>query len=226
MCVCVCVTDNDPSDFPDSMNTTWPADKIATLLREAFTQPQPQPQTPSPSSKGAKSKAKTTTSAAGAGASADGNTPTIDVLITFDTRGVSAHPNHISLYHGARAFVASLAPGGSSSPVDLYTLTTVNVVRKYAGVLDAFATLASGALAAWRGADRSGGGGGGSRSVEVVEKQHPPALVFMHGFGRGGWATAREAMTRAHVSQMVWFRYGWITLSRYMFMNDLRLEKI
>lgn len=198
------------------MNTTWSADKIATLLREAFTQPTPQPQSQTPTSKGS-SKATTTPP-----------TATIDVLITFDARGVSSHPNHISLYHGARAFVASLtSDAGSTSPVDLYTLTTVNVARKYAGVLDALATLASGALAAWRGAGQSGNAAaaGGGRSVEV-EKQHPAALVFMHGFGRGGWATAREAMTKAHVSQMVWFRYGWITLSRYMFMNDLRLEKI
>ena len=29
------------------------------------------------------------------------------------------------------------------------------------------------------------------------------------------------AMTRAHVSQMRWFRWGWIGVSRYMVVNDL-----
>lgn len=199
------------SDFPDSMTTTWDAEKIASLLRDAFTQPQSPTTTKKTKSK---SSEQATPQAA-----------TIDVLITFDDRGISSHPNHISLYHGARAFVSSLTSSSSSpstSPVDLYTLTTVNVARKYAGVLDALTTLATGALATWRGGSRGVAGAGAA----AEKKQHPVSLVFMHGFGRGGWATAREAMTKAHVSQMVWFRYGWITLSRYMFMNDLRLEEI
>lgn len=182
--------DESISDFPDSMTATWSADKISSLLRDAFA-----PQF--------KSSSRQAPSA------------TIDVLITFDAHGVSSHPNHISLHQGARAFLASLKSQqqpGQASPVDLYTLTSVNVARKYAGILDVFATLGAAAL-------RMFGGGKG-------KKEHPPALVFLHGFGRGGWATAREAMTAAHRSQMVWFRYGWITLSRYMFMNDLRLEKI
>lgn len=29
-------------------------------------------------------------------------------------------------------------------------------------------------------------------------------------------------MTTAHVSQMRWFRWGWIGLSRYMVVNDLK----
>lgn len=97
----------------------------------------------------------------------------------------------------------------------MYTLTSVPFVRKYAGILDVFASL-GGAAMLWRG------------GANKEDKTRPAArgLLFMHGFGSGGWATAREAMTSAHVSQMVWFRYGWITLSRYMFMNDLKLEEI
>lgn len=202
------------------MTATWSADKIASLLREAFT-PSPGP------SKSTKSRA---------GSSEDKQQQqqqaTIDVLITFDAHGVSSHPNHISLYHGARAFIASTISGSGAAPlspaVDLYTLTTVGFVRKYAGVLDVFTTLASGALATWRGSGSSKGSAadGATTTTTTSTSAKPAALVFVHGFGRGGWATAREAMTTAHVSQMVWFRYGWITLSRYMFMNDLRLEEI
>ncbi|KFY19018.1 hypothetical protein V491_04622, partial [Pseudogymnoascus sp. VKM F-3775] len=63
--------------------------------------------------------------------SADAPTATIDVLITFDRSGVSAHPNHISLYHGARHFIASLIKNrpGWDSPVDLYTLSTYDDSR-------------------------------------------------------------------------------------------------
>lgn len=182
------------------MNVTWPSDKISSLLREAFI---PKPAT----------KVKQATD--------QPPTATIDVLITFDAQGVSLHPNHISLYHGARAFVASLTTNKRewSAPVDMYTLTTVNIFRKFTGILDVFSTLGSTALSVWRG-------GLGSQAASGLEmKKHPTGFIFMHGLGQGGWITAREAMTGAHVSQMVWFRYGWITLSRYMFMNDLRLER-
>jgi N-acetylglucosaminylphosphatidylinositol deacetylase len=37
---------------------------------------------------------------------------------------------------------------------------------------------------------------------------------------------AREAMVKGHRSQMVWFRWGWITMGRYMVVNDLKRERI
>ena len=137
----------------------------------------------------------------------------IDVLITFDSQGVSSHPNHISLYHGARAFVSSLAGGDNPKNkgphiIELYALTSVNFVRKYTGMFDVFATLGSSAA---------------FLSSEARAAERPSSLVYMHGLGREGWATARRTMTEAHVSQMRWFRYGWITLSRYMYVNDLNL---
>ena len=184
------------------MTTTWSTDSISQLLREAFA-----PNLTSSNSRGHNDPPKAT----------------IDVLITFDPHGVSSHPNHISLYHGARAFVSSLTAHkpGWSNPVDMYTLTPVNILRKYTGMLDVFATLGTTALHVWKGASAKS-----VKTKDATAKKHPAGLVFMHGFGAGGWATAREAMTRAHVSQMVWFRWGWITVSRYMFMNDLRLERV
>ena len=185
-----------PSDFPDSMTTHWDSTKIATLLRRAFIPPQP-----------ASSKTK----------SADDKPPTasIDVLLTFDAHGVSGHPNHISLYRGARQFVASLVQGkpGWRAPVDLYTLTTVPVWRKYAHVFDVVPAVCSAVI-----------GTVGKKAA----KDAPKALVFLSDLSPsatgGGLGTAWRAMTTAHKSQMVWFRYGWIALSRYMVLNDLRLE--
>ena len=168
-------------DFPDSMATTWDTQKISSLLCSAFapTLNSPRPKSSSPNIN-------------------------IDVLITFDSQGVSSHPNHISLYHGARAFIATLPP---SSPVDLYTLGTVNVLRKYTSFCDIFATLAT----SW---PRAGG-------------DRPEALLFTNKLmGEAALGTAWKAMTEAHKSQMAWFRYGWITFSRYMVINDLRLEKV
>jgi N-acetylglucosaminylphosphatidylinositol deacetylase len=53
---------------------------------------------------------------------------------------------------------------------------------------------------------------------------HPSPLLFMSGPGE--IRTAQLAMTTAHKSQMRWFRWGWIGLSRYMVVNDLKLEKV
>ena len=167
------------------MTASWSAEKIASLLRERFVSNNSPP-----------------------------TDPTIDVLITFDSCGVSSHLNHISLYHGARAFISSLTDGDSSEsqgpPIDLYALASVNFFRKYTGMFDVFATLGS-----------SGAFSSGGRAAN-----RPSSLVHIHGLGRGGWATARQAMTEAHVSQMRWFRYGWITLSRYMYVNDLNLVEV
>jgi len=133
---------------------------------------------------------------------------TIDVLITFDATGISSHPNHISLYHGARQFISLLIRNrpGWRSPVDLYTLTGINVVRKYTSFLDAIISLAL---------------------VAVQKKdpgEYPSPLLFMSGPTEA--RTAQKAMTNAHISQMRWFRWGWIGLSRYMVVNDLKLEKV
>ncbi len=172
------------------MTVTWDTAKIASLLSSAF----------------APHLSKTK----GSGPTAP--TATIDVLITFDADGVSGHPNHKSLYNGAKAFVSSLVAGktGWAVPVDLYTLTTVSVVRKYTGILDVMATLIGWAL-----------------NLSTKDKGHPSGLVFMNSLVGSGSsiATAWKAMISAHKSQMVWFRWGWITLSRYMVINDLKLVK-
>jgi len=53
---------------------------------------------------------------------------------------------------------------------------------------------------------------------------HPSPLLFLSGPQEV--RTAQKAMTTAHKSQMRWFRWGWIGLSRYMVVNDLKLEVV
>ncbi|KAI1435141.1 putative deacetylase LmbE-like domain-containing protein [Xylaria sp. CBS 124048] len=192
----------DSPDFPDSMTTTWDTEQISSLLCRAFA-----PHIATASKLSSSSHRKESAPAA------------IDALITFDNSGVSSHPNHISLYHGARAFISMLLKGGkpgSASPVDLYTLTSVGVFRKYAGYFDAFTTMVS---VLFRG----------KKARQASDKGNPGTLLSMSSlFGAGGesFGLARRAMTDAHKSQMVWFRWGWIFLSRYMVINDLRLEHV
>lgn len=50
----------------------------------------------------------------------------IDILITFDERGISSHPNHISCYLGTK----------NIKNIDVFYLETVNIYRKFISLLD------------------------------------------------------------------------------------------
>ena len=132
---------------------------------------------------------------------------TIDILITFDPDGISSHPNHKSLYTGAHAFLKALMHrhSGWECPVKLYTLISTNILRKYMSVVDAPATII----------------------YSMVRKKElgsfPTPLLYVSG--PGDLRTAQRAMTAAHKSQMRWFRWGWISIGRYMIVNDLKKEK-
>ncbi|KAK3952237.1 putative deacetylase LmbE-like domain-containing protein [Pseudoneurospora amorphoporcata] len=206
----------DSPFFPDSMTTTWDPERISHLLASAFA-PELN-ETTSTRSSGKKNNNKATKTKGEIN-------PTIDTIITFDKHGVSGHPNHISLYHGARLFVSQLLTAAAAGKnkdkgqgqVDIYTLPTLGIARKYSGIIDALPTLLEWA---W------------SAGITRKDKQERPgALVFMNNLVPGGeaWPSvdkAWAAMTQAHVSQMRWFRYGWIGLSRYMYVNNLVLEKV
>jgi N-acetylglucosaminylphosphatidylinositol deacetylase len=131
----------------------------------------------------------------------------IDVIITFDSQGISNHPNHKSLYFGAHAFLKALMHrhSGWDCPISLYTLTSTSVIRKYVGVLDAPTSILACLFRKKEGGDM------------------PTPLLSVSSFG--GYRTAQRAMTEAHKSQMRWFRWGWISLGRYMVINDLKKEK-
>jgi N-acetylglucosaminylphosphatidylinositol deacetylase len=168
------------------MTTEWPASKISSLLCDAFCPMLQKPPSPKSSTQ---------------------PTATIDVLITFDSAGISSHPNHISLFHGARHFIKTLIDNrpGWDCPVALYTLTTVGMARKYASIADVVVSMVATSF--------------GKKDLG----NRPSPLVFVSG--AADVRRAQRAMTDAHISQMRWFRWGWIGFSRYMVLNELRLER-
>lgn len=165
--------------FQDSMTKLWEAKEVAKVLQHYFAP-----------------KMKTMSADAAPVAM-------IDALITFDEGGVSSHPNHISLYHGASTFVRNLMQrhSGWDNPVKMYTLTTTNFVRKYSSVVDAMITVVM------------------SLFQKKKSGEFPTPMLAVSGVG--GLRKAQMAMTNAHQSQMRWFRWGWIGVSRYMIVNDL-----
>ena len=143
---------------------------------------------------------------------------TIDVLLTFDAAGISSHPNHIALYHGARLFLSQIMRGhsGYACPVSLYTLTSTNIARKYSFILDVIPTFLSGIYGTILGIGKKRGGRDGMKG--------PDRLIFVSDMWK--YWKAKEAMVSGHKSQMVWFRWGWIGLGRYMVVNDLKRERV
>ena len=53
--------------------------------------------------------------------------------MTFDNAGVSNHPNHIALFYG----VEKLMVERKLVDIEVMTLTSVNIFRKYIGLFDA-----------------------------------------------------------------------------------------
>jgi N-acetylglucosaminylphosphatidylinositol deacetylase len=213
----------DDGRFVDGMDQNWNTTAIAQLLAEAFApavaNPQTQPAAASPTKGKAAANVKAKKSRAGQGQVSDKPSATIDVLITFDARGVSHHPNHCALYAGAVLFLRNLMRGyaGWACPVALYTLPTVNMLRKYSSVVDALPTMTVGAIS------NVTGGLTADKDISRAERGSRRVL-FVSGLQR--YWRAREAMVNGHRSQMVWFRWGWITIGRYMVVNDLKRERI
>ena len=92
----------------------------------------------------------------------------------------------------------------------------MNILRKYSFILDVIPTLLSGIFDTIFG--RGSGGSGAAKNKKGDE------LIFVSDMQR--YWKAREAMVSGHKSQLVWFRWGWIGVGRYMVVNDLKRERI
>ncbi|POS87791.1 hypothetical protein EPUL_001652, partial [Erysiphe pulchra] len=178
-------------DFPDSMTTSWDETKVASLLLDFF----------------APNFGRWSQEAFDKDYRA-----TIDILITFDSTGISRHPNHTSLFYGAKKFISTLADHGLhlASPVSLYTLTSIPMIRKYIFIFDILPSTLDVTFAKMKKVGNT--------------KNHPNPLIFLNGPEQ--LRCAQNAMKSCHQSQMKWYRWGWIIFSRYMAINDLRLEQL
>lgn len=139
-------------------------------------------------------------------------------ILTFDEDGVSGHTNHRALSRAARLLAQESGPKTKpeeaydapseedDQPTDVeqqsyivWTLRSVPIYRKFTFVLDAFVTYAEELL-------------GLGPSTEKP-------IVIVSSFEE--YSKTLSAMTKAHISQMKWFRYAWTIFSRYMVVNDI-----
>ena len=62
----------------------------------------------------------------------DGEAGKIDIIVTFDQWGISNHPNHIAIFHG----IEHMMKQKLMLDVEIFTLTTVMLWRKYLALAD------------------------------------------------------------------------------------------
>ncbi|KAG1729139.1 N-acetylglucosaminylphosphatidylinositoldeacety la se [Suillus lakei] len=125
----------------------------------------------------------------------------ITSVLTFDIKGISLHPNHFSLPLGASRLIKSLSSSSHTSVPRLFSLVTVPVLPKYTG-------LPSAVLARL---------GVISEAFLAFEPSVDSLPVFISGIP--DYLTTARAIL-AHDSQMAWFRYLYMTFSRYMWVNE------
>lgn len=130
-------------------------------------------------------------------------------LFTFDRNGISGHLNHISAREGVLHYADSLPSSSTSDESgfdrtwDVYELETVSVFRKYLGVLDLIFTALNYLILRISCRDRG--------------------VTYYYYFAGVSEYLGRELRAMiAHESQLVWFRWLYISFSRYMFINEYK----
>lgn len=140
------------------------------------------------------------------------------VLITFDDKGVSNHPNHISLFHGTREYVDTHLKPRLPHNHKLYVLKSLNFWEKYSFTLltnvELFVDLLSKFVF------------NNVLKINVnisffnaYSEKKLPSIKFYSDLNM--LSVSYAAMAYGHFSQMVWFRYGWLFFSRYLTFNHL-----
>lgn len=125
------------------------------------------------------------------------NGESIQTVLTFDSYGISGHANHRSIYESLKYLKGSYL----GHRLNILTLQSVPILYKYLGCLEATYRLVS-------------------YYIFTDLSYSPITLRFSLDWTK--YLKLREVL-RLHRSQMVWFRYLYMTFSRYMFFNDLEI---
>lgn len=146
--------------------------------------------------------------------------------MTFDEHGVSSHPNHIALLHGVKILLAD----ETLRDLRAFSLETTSLIPKYMGPAAVLASRLEQALCAYFSPlimDRLKDVNLHSinsllssmmkSSLSHCSTQNDNLITS----GIPEYLQALDAM-RKHESQLVWFRWLYVTFSRYMWVNTWR----
>lgn len=138
---------------------------------------------------------------------------TSPVVVTFDERGVSNHPNHIALFHGCLKYFETLA----SRHTRLYVLKSLGFLEKYLATILTNVELLVQLLSEFFLSILKI-----NVDVSFFNSHNKPAISSIKFYSDLNMlSVSYAAMAYGHFSQMVWFRYGWLFFSRYLTFNHL-----
>ncbi|CUM65406.1 uncharacterized protein PRCAT00003044001 [Priceomyces carsonii] len=132
-------------------------------------------------------------------------------LITFDEKGISSHPNHIAAYYGTRRFMNRNA----DKSVKMYALKSFNFWEKYS-----FTLLTNLELFLEHATRLIGNFSRINIHIRLTNRNIDGSSIKYYA-DLNMLSVGYAAMSYGHFSQMIWFRYGWLVLSRYLTMNHL-----
>ncbi|KAF9476957.1 LmbE-like protein [Pholiota conissans] len=148
----------------------------------------------------------------------------IDTILTFDSQGISSHPNHKSIHRGVQTLIQNLGETSSKQPRRLYTLVSSSLAYKYISILSV--TFGKVDVYGYRWMQMLE-----NYIIEVLAIWYPEIMtpaIPRHPDGHAmpefisgieGYAKALEAM-KMHDSQLVWFRWLYVAFSKYMWVNS------
>lgn len=132
------------------------------------------------------------------------------VLLTFDSHGVSGHPNHIACHDAVNALLRDEETVKAAVYLDSYQ---GNLLLKYSAFFWEICKLARQWIA----------GHLPTSSHALASFLTPtPTITLMSTYTQ--YILSFASMMSAHESQMVWYRYAWWTFSRFVFINDLKVS--
>lgn len=136
------------------------------------------------------------------------------VLVTFDQDGVSGHPNHKALHYGVLHYIKLI--GGRGHDTRVLMLQSLNFLEKYSSTIltnvELFVENISRLIfSSFLNVKINISFFNSKYSTQVLKIYSDLNML----------SVSYAAMAYGHYSQMVWFRYGWLLLSRYLTYNHL-----
>ncbi|XP_024535171.1 N-acetylglucosaminyl-phosphatidylinositol de-N-acetylase-like isoform X1 [Selaginella moellendorffii] len=119
----------------------------------------------------------------------------ITTLITFDSYGISGHPNHRSVHHAICALLLQLE-SNKDPVVEAWQLASSSLLRKFLGPLDV--------------------------CISLIEQHLRDPSKHHCFYSQRPWTNARAM--RQHRSQWIWYRKLFVIFSRYTYVNSLKQE--
>lgn len=150
-----------------------------------------------------------------------------DVILTFDERGVSKHPNHVQTHRGVMRFIVEAKLGAipnaeytEENVPEVWVLETTPFYRTFMGAMDYWASVVT-TTRKKKGSKNTSNESSSSNSSSslVVGASSTSSSSVM--FCSRNPSLVLEAM-RTHATQWVWYRKLYVAFSRYSLLNTLR----